>query len=132
MMIETMSSKRAKNDRRLDAVFTALADPTRRRIVARLARGPTFVGDLAEPFAMSLPAVSKHLGVLERAGLVHRERDGRMRRCRLDARPLAPAALFIHRYRAFWESKLAELARYVEPLHAKSRHAPPKRRQGVA
>jgi len=116
-----MSSNRARSidDRRLDAVFAALADPTRRRIVARLAKGPTFVGDLAEPFAMSLPAVTKHLDVLERAGLVHRERDGRMRRCRLDTRPLEPAALFIHRYRAFWETKLAALARYVEPRRAK-------------
>jgi DNA-binding transcriptional ArsR family regulator len=123
MITNTMSSRSALADRRLDAVFTALADPTRRRIVARLARGPMFVGELAEPFAMSLPAVTKHLDVLERAGLVHRERDGRMRRCRLDARPLEPAALFIHRYRTFWETKLAELANYVEPLHARRRRA---------
>jgi DNA-binding transcriptional ArsR family regulator len=127
MMNETMSSRRAAADRRLDAVFTALADPTRRRIVARLSRGPAFVGNLAEPFDMSLPAVSKHLAVLERAGLVHRERDGRMRRCKLDTRPLEPAALFLHRYRSFWENKLAELARYAEP--ERGTRAPSRRRQ---
>jgi DNA-binding transcriptional ArsR family regulator len=101
-------------DARLDAVFAALADPTRRRIVAKLARGAATVGELAEPFEMSLPAVSKHLGVLERAGLVSREREGRFQRCRLDAAPLEPAAEFIARYRAFWEDTLARLAAYVE------------------
>jgi len=104
----------APNDRRLDAVFAALADPTRRRILGRLSAGATTVGELAEPFPMSLPAISKHLRVLERAGLVRRERDGRVRRCHLEARPLAEAERFLERYRVFWEDTLEQLARYVE------------------
>jgi DNA-binding transcriptional ArsR family regulator len=107
-----MSSARA--EARLDAVFGALADRTRRKIVARLARGPAAVTELAEPFAMSLPAVSKHLRVLEEAGLLRRERDGRFHRCTLDAAPLDDAAKFIARYRPFWEDTLEELAKYVE------------------
>lgn len=103
-----------RSEAALDAVFSALADPTRRRIVARLARGPASVTELAAPFEMSLPAVSKHLRVLEQAGLLQRERDGRLHRCSLDARPLATAAAFIDRYRVFWTDTLAELARYLE------------------
>src|SRR4051812_21825676 len=99
---------------RTDAVFGALADPTRRRILARLSRGEASVGELAEPFAMSLPAVSKHLRVLERAGLLRRERDGRVHRCRLDAAPLDCAAEVIDRLRGYWEEQLGELARYLE------------------
>jgi DNA-binding transcriptional ArsR family regulator len=101
-------------DSKLDAVFSALADPTRRRIVAQLARGPATIGELAEPFAMTLPAVSKHLRVLERAGLLSRERDGWYHRCSLDARPLEGAVAFIMRYRPFWEHTLDQLARHVE------------------
>jgi DNA-binding transcriptional ArsR family regulator len=101
-------------DARLDAVFGALADPTRRRIVARLAKGPASVGELAEPFDMSLPAVSKHVSVLQRAGLLKRRRDGKFQRCELDGRPLEPAAKFIERYRIFWQESLDELARYLE------------------
>ena len=85
----------------LDATFAALADPTRRAILARLALGETSVGELATPFAMSLPAVSKHLGVLEGAGLLTRERDGRVRRCRLEPGPLHSAADWIAQYRRF-------------------------------
>jgi len=107
-------STAAIDDARLDAVFAALSDPTRRRIVARLSKGPASVGEIAAPFAMSLPAVSKHLGVLERAGLLRRERDGRVHRCSLDARPLSAASEFITRYRAFWEDTLDQLARYLE------------------
>ncbi len=107
-------SRAATADARLDAVFTALADPTRRRIVARLARGSATVGEIAEPFAISLPAISKHLDVLGRAGLVQREREGRFQRCTLDARALDPAAELIARYRDFWEDALERLARYVE------------------
>jgi DNA-binding transcriptional ArsR family regulator len=109
-------------DRGLNAVFSALADPTRRRIVARLAQGPSTISELAEPFAMTLPAVSKHLRVLERAGLLRRERDGWYHRCSLDARPLEPALSFLTQYRAFWEDTLEQLARHVElPEHGRSR-----------
>ena len=104
----------ATADARLDAVFSALADPTRRRILARLARGPASVGELAAPFDMSLPAVSKHLTVLQRAGLLRRERDGRVQRCELDARPLGAATRHLERYRAFWDGALDRLARYLE------------------
>jgi DNA-binding transcriptional ArsR family regulator len=107
-------SHRSIDDPRLDAVFAALADPTRRRIVARLARGTATVGELAEPFAMSLPAVSKHLGVLERAGLLRREVDGRIHRCTLDGKPLAAAVGFIEHYRVFWRDQLDRLADYLE------------------
>ena len=111
-----MSSAQAKksDDQRLNAVFAALADPTRRGIVARLARGPASVGELAAPLSMSAPAVSKHLRVLEQAGLLRRERDGRLHHCHLDARPLATAGQFIEHYRAFWQDSLDELARYLE------------------
>jgi DNA-binding transcriptional ArsR family regulator len=102
------------DDERLDAVFSALSDPTRRRIIARLSQGPASVGELAEPFAMSLPAVSKHLSVLERAGLLRRERDGRIHRCQLDAQPLEAASQFIESYRTFWENSLDQLAEYLE------------------
>ncbi len=98
----------------LSEVFGALADPTRRAILARLALGETSVGELAEPFEMSLPAVSKHLNVLETAGLVQREKQGRVRRCQLDGRPLEAAAGWIEDYRRFWESQFDSLARYLE------------------
>ena len=97
----------------LSEVFGALADPTRRAILARLALGETSVGELAEPFEMSLPAVSKHLGVLETAGLVQREKRGRVRRCQLDGRPLEAAATWIEHYRQFWETRLDSLVRYL-------------------
>ena len=103
---------------RLSDVFGALADPTRRAILARLALGETSVGELAEPFEMSLPAVSKHLGVLETAGLVQREKQGRVRRCQLDGRPLEAAAGWIEDYRRFWEARLDSLARYLEETKA--------------
>ena len=105
----------------LDAVFSALADPTRRRIVRRLARKPATVGELAAPFAISLPAVSKHIRILERAGLLRRERDGWYHRCRLEGRPLQTASEFLDRTRSFWEQTLAELARYVERPRARRR-----------
>ncbi len=102
----------------LSEVYGALADPTRRAILARLALGETSVGELAEPFEMSLPAVSKHLGVLETAGLVQRQRHGRVRRCQLDGRPLEAAATWIEPYRHFWEARLDSLARYLEETQA--------------
>ena len=104
----------ARNDAKLDRIFFALADPTRRRILRRLSRGPASITELAEPFSMTLPAVSKHLRVLERAGLMRRRREGWYHRCRLEARPLENAAAFLARYRPFWESTLEDLARYVE------------------
>jgi DNA-binding transcriptional ArsR family regulator len=99
---------------RLDATFGALADPTRRAILARLAQGETTVKNLAEPFSMSLPAVSKHLRVLESAGLLRRQIDGRVHRCRLAAKPMQTAAAWIEQYRAFWETQFDALANYLE------------------
>ena len=104
------------NDETLDATFAALADPTRRAILARLARHESSVTALAEPFNVSLPAISKQLGVLEKAGLLTREKDGRVRRCRLDAGPMKEAARWIGRYRRFWETRLGSLANYLDEL----------------
>lgn len=98
----------------LDRTFAALSDPTRRAILARLATGEVSVGELAEPFEMSLPAVSKHVKVLEDAGLLRRTRDGRVHRLRLDPAPMQEAADWIDRYRAFWEGRLDALARYLK------------------
>jgi DNA-binding transcriptional ArsR family regulator len=98
----------------LDATFGALADPTRRAILARLAKGETSVTALAQPFAMSLPAVSKHLRVLESAGLVRREIDGRVHRCRLAPEPMQSAAAWIEQYRGFWERQFDSLASFLE------------------
>ena len=88
----------------LSAIFGALADPTRRAILARLAEGEATVNELAEPFAMTLPAVSKHLKVLERAGLISRGREAQWRPCRLEAESLREASDWVGRYRRFWES----------------------------
>ncbi|HVG83881.1 MAG TPA: metalloregulator ArsR/SmtB family transcription factor [Vicinamibacterales bacterium] len=96
-------------DQRLDATFSALADPTRRAILARLASGDASVLELAEPFAMSQPAVSKHLKVLERAGLITRSRDQQRRPCRLEAQPLGAATAYLERYRRFWEGQYQKL-----------------------
>jgi len=98
----------------LDSVFYALSHPTRRAILARLALGESRVTDLARPFVISLPAVSKHLRVLERAGLIHRRKDGRVRRCRLEAAPLKEAADWLARYGTYWEQQFDALARYLE------------------
>lgn len=98
----------------LDLIFGALADGTRRAILARLARGEATVGELAAPFEVSRPAISKHLRVLERAGLVERTRDGRVSRCGLDAEPLREAADWVERYRQFWEGRLDALSSYLE------------------
>ncbi|MDH3455373.1 MAG: metalloregulator ArsR/SmtB family transcription factor [Gemmatimonadota bacterium] len=102
------------NSSHLDLTFGALADPIRRAILARLAVGATTVGELAQPFEISRPAISKHLRVLERAGLVQRTRDGRVSRCRLDASPMRDAAEWVDRYRTFWEQQLAALSKYLE------------------
>lgn len=98
----------------LDAVFAALAHPIRRAIVARLAEGECSVGDLAAPHDVSLPAVSRHLRVLEEAGLLEQTPDGRVRRCALDARPLSAAFGWLVQYRLFWEDTLDALAKHLE------------------
>lgn len=114
---------------RLSTVFLALADPTRRAILARLAKGEATVGDLAKPFAMSLPAVSKHLKVLERSGLITRGREAQWRPCRLRAQPLRDAAQWIERYRQFWEESLDRLDLNLKELQAQERkHGRPTKR----
>ena len=100
----------------LSVTLAALADPTRRAIIARLASGERSVLELAEPFAMSLPAVSKHLKVLERAGLISRGRDAQWRPCRLEAAPLKEVADFAEQYRAFWAASFDRLDDYLEVL----------------
>lgn len=104
----------------LSTTFAALADPTRRAILARLASGETSVNELAAPFAMSLPAVSKHLKVLERAGLIARGREAQWRPCRLKAEPLKDAARWIDEYRKHWEQRLDRLDAYLQELQAKT------------
>jgi DNA-binding transcriptional ArsR family regulator len=102
----------------LDATFAALSDPTRRAILARLASGEASVMDLAEPFAMSQPAISKHLKVLERAGLISRSRDAQRRPRRLEAKPLAEATKWLERYRRYWEGNYRRLDAVLEELKA--------------
>ncbi len=102
------------NAHHLDLTFGALSDATRRSILMKLANGPASVGTLAEPFEMSRPAISKHLRVLERAGLVRRTRDGRISRCQLDARPMKGAADWVEWYRKYWEQQLDQLASYFD------------------
>ena len=103
----------------LDATFAALADPTRRAILARLAGGEASVAELAEPFAMSQPAISKHLKVLERAGLIRRGREAQRRPARIEARPLKDAADWIERYREIWEGNYARLDALLNELKPK-------------
>ena len=103
----------------LSTTFAALADPTRRAILARLASHECSVTELAEPFEMSMPAVSKHLRVLERAGLIARGRDAQWRPCRLEAAPLKEVADWVERYRAMWEQRFDRLETYLEELKAK-------------
>lgn len=103
----------------LSTTLSALADPTRRAILARLADGETTVTELAAPFRMSLPAVSRHLKVLEHAGLISRGRDAQWRPCRLEAKPLRAVAEFVAQYRAHWEARLDRLDAYLLQLHAK-------------
>ena len=100
----------------LDHTFSALSDPTRRAILARLAQGGATVTELARPFDMSLPAVSKHLRVLENAGLMSRRREGRIHHCRLVGEPLQGAADWLEFYRSFWETRLESLADYLENI----------------
>jgi DNA-binding transcriptional ArsR family regulator len=106
---------------RLSLTFSALADPTRRAILARLVAGEVSVTELAEPFAMSLPAVSKHLKVLERAGLIARSREAQWRPCRLEAGPLKDAADWLEHYRRFWEQSFDRLDDYLGELQGKEK-----------
>jgi DNA-binding transcriptional ArsR family regulator len=112
---------------RLDATFLALADPTRRAILARLARGEASVNELAEPFAMSQPAISKHLKVLERAGLISTGQEGQRRPRRLEVRPLAEATEWIERYRELWERNFTRLDALLEELQHKPGRRPRNR-----
>ena len=105
------------SDKDLNDVFHALADATRRGILARLASGDVVVTELAEPFDISLPAISKHLGVLEKAGLVTRHKDGRIRRCQLNPAPLKNASEWIKFYSNFWDAQFDSLQRYIENKH---------------
>jgi len=106
---------------RLSATFAALADPTRRAILARLVQGEVTVNELAEPFDMTLPAVSKHLKVLEGAGLIARGRDAQRRPCRIEAVPLKEAVEWLERYRKFWEDRLDGLGVYLRDLQRKEK-----------
>jgi DNA-binding transcriptional ArsR family regulator len=106
---------------RLDRTFAALADPTRRAILARLATGETTVTDLAEPFEMTLPAISKHLKVLERAGLISRSRERQWRPARLEAGPLRDVAEWTGRYRRFWEQSYERLDEYLDELQGRGK-----------
>ena len=111
----------------LSSTFAALADPTRRAIVARLATGECSVTELAEPFEMSMPAVSKHLRVLERAGLIARRREAQRRPCRLEPGPLKDVADWAERYRSIWEQRFDRLEAYLHELKAKEKK--PARKQ---
>jgi len=108
-------------DDRLNATFAALADPTRRAILGRLRTGECSVGELAEPFDMSLPAISKHLRVLERAGLITQRREAQWRRCSIQAAPLKEVSDWTQHYRGLWEARLDRLGEYVQKLQTKER-----------
>ena len=126
------------NTSNLDSTFAALADPTRRAIHGRLALGETSVTELAAPFEMSMPAISKHLKVLERAGLIARGREAQWRPCKLQAGPLQDASVWIDEYRKFWEQSFDRLDDYLKTLQAptsqdptlqtKEKHHEPKRK----
>lgn len=107
--------------RQLDLTFAALSDPTRRAILSRLALGEATVTDLAKPFDMTLPAISKHLKVLQRAGLVSQGRDAQWRPCRLEAAPLKDAARWIDDYRRYWEESFDRLDEYLETVQSKEK-----------
>jgi DNA-binding transcriptional ArsR family regulator len=114
----------------LDATFAALADPTRRAILARLASGDASVMELAEPFAMTQPAISKHLKVLERAGLISRGRDAQRRPCRLEAKPMAEANRWLEDYRRFWEGSFQRLDSLLDELKRKEKRSGARRTRG--
>jgi len=106
-------------EQQLDATFAALADPTRRAILARLAQGEASVSELAQPFAMSQPAISKHLKVLERAGLIRRGRDAQRRPALIEAKPLQEANMWIERYRSLWEASFQRLDGLLDELQTR-------------
>ncbi|MFZ6777157.1 ArsR/SmtB family transcription factor [Undibacterium sp. Ji83W] len=108
----------------LSMTFSALADPTRRAILARLATGESSVSELAEPFDMSLPAITKHLKVLERAGLITRSRNAQWRPCQLQAKPLKEAYGWVEQYRQLWEQSLDKLESYLQDLQAVTKPTP--------
>ena len=111
------------SSRTLDRTFAALADPTRRRMLEHLSRGDLCVTELARPYSMSLPAVSKHLRVLENAGLVHRRRNGRVHSLKLEAAPMQQAQQWIEEYRKFWEGSLDRLDEYLKQLQKEENNA---------
>jgi DNA-binding transcriptional ArsR family regulator len=113
---------------RLSEKFQALADPTRRAILARLTLGEVSVNELAEPFAMSLPAVSKHLKVLERAGLISRSRNAQYRPCKLEAQALKSVDEWLEEYRRFWDLRLDRLGAYLQKLQQSKTPAPRRRK----
>jgi DNA-binding transcriptional ArsR family regulator len=115
---------------RLDATFTALADPTRRAILARLAGGDASVLELTKPFAMSQPAISKHLKVLERAGLISRGRDAQRRPRRIEGKPLADASVWLEDYRQLWEGNFQRLDALLEELQTPEKKANPRITKG--
>jgi DNA-binding transcriptional ArsR family regulator len=112
----------------LSSTFAALADPTRRAILTKLSKGERSVSDLAEPFEMTLPAISKHLKVLEKAGLIQRSRDAQYRPCKLNAKPLREAAKWVEQYRQFWEERFDRLDDYLAQLQGKQPQGKEKKR----
>ena len=120
-MVKYSSGDRSLSAERLDLAFGALADPTRRAILSRLASGEASVSDLARPFKMSLPAVSKHLKVLQRAGLVTQGREAQWRPCRLEAAPLKEVADWVERYRVYWEQSFDSLEDYLLTVQSKEK-----------
>ena len=114
---------------RLSLVFAALADPTRRHILARLADGEASVGELAQPFSISQPAISKHLAVLERAGLVTKSRQAQWRRCRLEAEPLKEVAGWMEGYREFWDESFTRLDAHLRQLQTQKPEPPGKEKK---
>ncbi len=106
------------SDRSLDLVFFALSDPIRRSILSAIVRGDATVGELAEPFEVSRPAISKHLNVLQKAGLLHRVPDGRTNWCRFDGKPLTDAIALMEQYRSFWSQQFDALANFLESEQA--------------
>ena len=120
-MVKYATAGRRPSAERLDLAFGALADPTRRAILSRLASGEASVSDLARPFRMSLPAVSKHLKVLQRAGLVTQGREAQWRPCRLEAAPLKEVADWVERYRVYWEQSFDSLEDYLVKVQSKEK-----------
>jgi DNA-binding transcriptional ArsR family regulator len=123
-----LSGYGSPTDGRLDATFAALADPTRRAILARLATGEATVNQLAEPFDISLPAVSRHLKVLQKAGLIAQGREAQWRPCRITPAPLAEVSDFVEAYRELWERRLDRLESYLSTLQAKKKPTSRRRR----